>query len=92
MNNTVRPTNTASVPAGRFSTYVPAVNASGRAVMAEEESNLGPHVRRVGHDDDEDDPFMGKVDPVGDIPWWLFVLLAVSYGAYRRRFSKQDVG
>lgn len=92
MGSTVRLLNSSSVPTGRFSTYVPSVNASGRAVLTESEGVGRPHVRRVSHDDDEDDPFMGKVDPVGDIPWWLFVLLAVGYGAYRRRFSKQDVG
>lgn len=43
------------------------------------------HIRKVGHDDDEDDPFMGNVVPITDTPWILFLLLAIGYGCYKLR-------
>lgn len=88
MHTTARQHNRVGEPTCRFTTYVPAIDASGYAhtpseITAGQSSSSRPHVRRVGHDDDEDDPFMGNVDPIGDVPWWMMALLLLGYAAYR---------
>lgn len=91
MNTTARQASMGIVPTGgRFTTYVPAIDADGHAytpsqITAGDTSPHRPHIRKVGHDDDEDDPFMGNVVPITDTPWILFLLLAIGYGCYKLR-------
>ena len=91
MNTTARQANKGIMSSGgRFTTYVPAIDADGHAytpsqITAGDTSPHRPHIRKVGHDDDEDDPFMNNVDPIGDTPWILFLLLAIGYGFFKLR-------
>ena len=91
MNTTARQANKGIMSSGgRFTTYVPTIDVNGHAytpsqITAGETAPHRPHIRKVGHDDDEDDPFMDNVDPIGNTPWMLFVLLAIGYGCYKLR-------
>ncbi len=91
MNTTARQANKGIMSSGgRFTTYVPAIDVNGHAytpsqITAGETSSGRPHIRKVGHDDDEDDPFMGNVVPITDTPWMLFILLAIGYGYFKLR-------
>ena len=90
-HTTARQASMGIVPTGgRFTTYVPAIDADGHAytpsqITAGDTSPHRPHIRKVGHDDDEDDPFMGNVVPITNTPWILFILLAIGYGYFKLR-------
>ena len=45
-------------------------------------SQTNPGPRRVGSNDHLPDPYLK--DPIGDVPWILFIILGVGYIAYRR--------
>ena len=88
MQSTARQIQTAAIPSGRFTTYVPAVGKDGHAYFPGQAttSNSGPHrAKKVGHDDDEDDPYMpSQVVPIGDTPWWFILLLSFACVGYKR--------
>lgn len=68
---------------GHFHASVQPIDAFGHAYYPGQSSEgnsytpAGP--RRVGHDDDEDDPMMNNVAPVGNIPWFFLALLLAAY-------------
>lgn len=80
---------------GHFSTTVQPIDACGRAYAPGQVpagNASGPqHLRRVSHDDDEDDPFMGNVVPIGETPFALFALLLLAYMTVRLRDRRKKV-
>lgn len=74
---------------GHFRTTTPTLDPYGRAYIPGQTpaGSDGPHrAKKVGHDEDEDDPFMpSQVAPIGDIPWIFFSLLALAV-AFCKRF------
>ena len=78
---------------GRFQVSVNPLDANGRAYAPGQQTtqtNAARGPRRVGHNDDEDDPFMGQVVPLGDTPWFIMLLLSLGYIAFRL-FRKKRV-
>ena len=79
---------------GRFQTSVNSLDENGHAYAPGQSSsgkNYAPGgPRRVSHDDDEDDPYMGNVVPLGDTPWFIMLLLSLGYIAFRL-FRKKRV-
>ena len=77
---------------GRFQTSVNPLNENGRAYSPgqQPQTNAVRGPRRVSHDDDEDDPYMGNVVPLGDTPWLIILLLSLGYIAFRL-FRKKRV-
>ena len=73
---------------GHFSTTVNTLDPNGHAYSPGQSAvgNSGPHhAKKVSHDDDEDDPFMGNVVPIGETPFALFALLLLAYMTVRLR-------
>ena len=80
---------------GRFSTYVPDVDETSGQSYSPGRSNAPGGPRRVQGDDEDDereteDPFYDKVVPLGDTPWFIMLLLSLSYIAFRL-FRKKRV-
>lgn len=75
---------------GHFQTNAQALDEFGHAYWPGQSATQtgGPHrAKKVGHDEDEDDPFMpAQIDPIGDTPWILFILLALAY-AFRKKYA-----
>lgn len=69
---------------GHFHTTIQPIDDFGHAYSPGQSTSGGSYSpngpRRVGHKDDEDDPFMpSQVAPVGDIPWILLAFLMIVY-------------
>lgn len=72
---------------GHFHTTIQLIDDFGHAYSPGQSTSGGSYSpngpRRVGHKDDEDDPFMpSQVAPIGDIPWGVMVILIIAYVAY----------
>ena len=98
MQSTARQIQTAAIPSGRFTTYVPAVGKDGHAYFPGQAttSNSGPHraKRVLGEDEDDEreteDPFMpSQAAPIGDTPWWFILLLSFACVGYKRRQQRK---
>lgn len=84
MSTTSRPVSAAAISTGRFTTYVPAVDASGHA--QDPYAPNRPRPRKVEDEDHEIDPYMpANVAPLGDTPWILLILLLLGYAAFAKR-------
>ena len=72
---------------GHFQTTVNALDVYGHAYCPGQMTNGNTSIpnrgRMVGHDDDEDDPMMGNVVPVGNIPWILMLILSLGYFCFK---------
>ena len=72
---------------GHFQTMVSALDINGHSYApGQEPTGQGyrpGQIRRVGHDDDEDDPMMGNVVPVGNTPWILMLILSLGYFCFK---------
>jgi len=85
--------SSAPLTTGHFCTTVNPLDQYGHAYSpgaAMGSSKPGP--RKVGGKDHSDDPYMPtNVDPIGDTPWILFVLLVIGYGVYKKiRKSRRE--
>lgn len=95
MSTTTRQANKGIIPSGRFSTSVPTLDANGHAytpsqITAGETSLNRSHIRKVSHDDDEDDPYLpSNVVPLGSTPWVLFLLLMIAYFGLKIRKNRK---
>lgn len=83
VNTTGRSVQTKTLSTGRFTAYVPELDANGYAVAPTQIYHPGPMRQKKDERDEGDDPSEPMM-PAGDTPWILFSIFALVYAIRKR--------